>query len=216
MLMASRDEDGNGMSLQQLRDEVLTLFVAGHETTALTLSWLFYLLAENPQVQQRLYEEIDTTLGGRTITLEDLRKMPYLKMVIDETLRLYPVGWLFPRFSAQDTRAGGYDIKQGDMVLMSPYVLHRDPRWFANPENFDPERFSEENAKSIGKYHYLPFGGGPRVCVGNSFATMELQIAVATIAQHYRLELMPNQRIEIEPLVTMRPKFGINMRLNPR
>jgi len=216
MLMASRDEDGNGISLQQLRDEVLTLFVAGHETTALTLSWLFYLLAENPHVQQRLYEEIDTTLGTRTITIEDLRKMPYLKMVIDETLRLYPVGWLFPRFSAQDTRIGGYDIKQGDMVLMSPYVLHRDPRWFANPEQFDPERFSEENAKSIGKYHYLPFGGGPRVCVGNSFAMMELQIVVATIAQNYRLELMPNQRIEIEPLVTMRPKFGINMRLNPR
>ncbi len=216
MLMQAKDEQGNGMSKQQLRDEVITLFVAGHETTALTLSWLFYLLAQNPQVQRRLYDEIDSTIGKRTITLDDLRNLPYLKMVIDETLRLYPVGWLFVRFAAQDTRVGDYDIKQGDLILMSPYVLHRDPRLFANPEQFDPERFNEENRKSIGKYAYLPFGGGPRVCIGNNFAMMEMQIAVATIAQHYTLELMPNQQIEPEPLVTMRPKYGIHMRLCPR
>lgn len=216
MLMQAKDEHGNGMDKQQLRDEVITLFVAGHETTALTLSWLFYLVAKNPQVQQRLYDEIDTTLGKRTITLDDLKKLPYLKMVIDETLRLYPVGWLFPRFASKNTRVGNYDIKQGDLILMSPYVLHRDSRHYPNPEQFNPERFNEENSKSIGKYAYLPFGGGPRVCVGNSFAMMELQIAVATIAQHYQLELIPNQQIEPEPLVTMRPKYGINMRLIKR
>jgi len=216
MLMQAKDEHDNGMDKQQLRDEVITLFVASHETTALTLSWLFYLLAKNPQVQQRLYDEIDATLGKRTITLDDLKKLPYLKMVIDETLRLYPVGWLFPRFAAKDTRIGNYDIKQGNLVLVSPYVLHRDPSHYPNPEQFDPERFNEENSKSIGKYAYLPFGGGPRVCVGNSFAMMELQIAVATIAQHYQLELIPNQQIEPEPLVTMRPKYGIHMRLVAR
>lgn len=213
MLMLAKDEDGNGMSKQQLRDEVMTLFVAGHETTALSLSWLFYLLSQNPQVQQQLYDEIDTTIGKRTVTLADLRDMPYLNMVIDETLRLYPVGWLFVRFAAKDVRVGDYDIKQGDLVLSSPYVLHRDPRAFIHPEQFNPDRFSAENKKSIGKYAYLPFGGGPRVCIGNNFAIMEMQIAVATIAQHYTLELMPNQQIEPEPLVTMRPKYGIHMRL---
>jgi cytochrome P450 len=216
MLMNAKDENGDGMNPQQLRDEVITLFVAGHETTALTLSWLFYLLAENPHVQQCLYQEIEATIGNRAITLEDLRKMPYLNMVIDETLRLYPVGWLFPRFAYQNTTLAGYDIKAGDMVLTSPYVLHRDPRWFPNPEQFDPERFNEENSKSMGKYTYLPFGGGPRVCIGNSFAMMEMQIIVATIAQHYTLELLPNQTIVPEPLVTIRPKYGITMRLNPR
>jgi cytochrome P450 len=211
MLMLARDESGTGMDQQQLRDEIITLFIAGHETTALTLCWMFYLLAEHPHIASRLVQEIDQHLGKRRVTLEDLRQLTYLKQVVDETLRLYPAGWLFPRFASQRVELAGYDIEAGDMVLASPYVLHRDPRWFDHPFAFDPDRFCEAKRESIGRYTYLPFGGGPRVCIGNSFALMEMQLISATILQHYRLSLVPDQRIEIEPLITIRPKHGIQM-----
>lgn len=214
MLMLARDEDGKGMDKQQLRDEVITLFIAGHETTALSLAWMFYLLSENPDIMNLLLEEIDQKLGKCRVTLNDLKEMPYLKQVIDETLRLYPAGWLFPRFAGRDVQLAGYDIQAGDMVLASPYVLHRTPQHFENPLSFDPERFSEERRDMIDRYTYLPFGGGPRVCIGNSFALMEMQLITVTILQNYRLQLVLDHLIEIEPLITIRPKHGMKMHVH--
>ncbi len=217
MLMLARDEDGSAMSDQQLRDEVATLFAAGHETTSNALTWTWYALAQNPQVEARLHAEVDEVLRGRVPTLADLPNLPYTQMVIKESMRLYPPAWILSARTAQeDVTIGQTLIPQGSNVTVAPYALHRLPRFFPNPEQFDPERFAPEREKQLPKYAYLPFGAGPRVCIGNSFALMEAQLILATIAQRYRLHLVPNQAIKMAMQITLSPQNGLHMRLEAR
>lgn len=216
MLLLAQDEDGVQMTDEQVRDEALTIFLAGHETTANAMTWTFYLLSQHPQIEAKLHDELTQVLGGRAPTLEDLPNLLYTEMILKESMRLYPPAWSFGRMALQDVTIGGYVMQKYNTALVIPYVIHRDARWFAEPDKFDPERFSPENEKNIPKYAYLPFGGGARICIGNSFAMMEAKLILATIAQQYRLMLKPGHPVEPEPLVTLRPKYGMLMRLQSR
>lgn len=217
MLMLARDEDGSAMSDKQLRDEVATLFAAGHETTSNALTWTWYALSQNPDVEARLHEELDEALCGRTPTLADLPNLPYTLMVIKEAMRLYPPAWILSARTAQeDVTIGRTFIPKGSNVTVAPYVQHRLAKYFPDPERFDPERFTPEQEKQLPKYAYLPFGGGPRVCIGNSFAMMEAQLILATIAQRYRLHLVPNQAVKPAMQITLSPENGLKMRLEAR
>lgn len=217
MLMLAQDEDGSAMSDQQLRDEVATLFAAGHETTSNALTWAWYALSQTPDAAAPLYDEVDTVLRGRAPTLADLPNLPYTLMVIKETMRLYPPAWILSARTAQeDVTIGQTAIPKGSHVTIAPYALHRLPKYFPDPEQFRPERFTPEREKLIPKYGYLPFGGGPRVCIGNSFALMEAHLIMATIAQRYRLHLVPGQEVKMAMQITLSPANGLKMRLEPR
>lgn len=217
MLMDAEDLDtGERMSNQQLKDECMTIFLAGHETTALALSWLWYLLDNNPDKKELLWQEVDTVLNGRTPTMEDLPNLPYTRMVLDETLRLYPPAWVIGRRALDDDEIGGYTVPAGYNVLMPVYAMHRNPATWDNPDAFEPERFSKEHIKEKHKYAYYPFGGGPRFCIGNNFALMEMQIIVVMLAQQFDFKLAPGVTIDIDPLVTLRPKGGMPMTVTPR
>jgi cytochrome P450 len=217
MLMLAQDEDGSQMTDQQLRDEVVTLFAAGHETTSNVMTWLWYLLSQHPEVETKLYEELDQVLAGRAPTLADLQSLPYALMVIKETMRLYPPAWILNgRTAVEDIEIGGYLIPKGSRVFISPYAMHRLPQYFPDPEQFDPERWLPEREAALPKYAYIPFGGGPRVCIGNSFALMEAHLLLATIAQQYRLSLAPGQNIVPAALITMSPESGLRMRVEER
>jgi len=217
MLLAARDEDtGEGMSDTQLRDEVMTLFLAGHETTANLLTWAWYLISTNLEVEQRLHAELDTVLGKRLPTIADLQALSYTRMIIDETLRLYPIAWLLSRQPNQDDNIGGYHVPAGATLLLSPYVIHHSPAYWENPEQFDPERFTPERSANRPRYVYFPFGGGPRQCIGNSFAQMEAQLIIATIAQSYRLRLLPGEQVELKGAITLIPETPIQMTVHPR
>jgi cytochrome P450 len=217
LLLLARDaETGQGMDDRQLTAEVLTLLLAGHETTALALSWTWYLLDAHPEVERRLHEELATVLGGRVPTAEDLPHLPYLRMVVDEALRLYPPAWSFLRNAVAADTLGGYRIPKGAMVMICPYTMHRHPAFWEQPEGFDPERFTPERAASRPRFAYLPFGGGPRQCLGTAFALTEAQLVLATVAQHYRLRVVPGHPVEPEPLITLRLRHGLRMRLERR
>ena len=217
MLMLSQDEDGSTMDDQQLRDEVATLFAAGHETTSNALTWTWYLLSQHPEVEAKLHEELDSVLNGRTPTLDDLRDLPYTLQVIKESMRLYPPAWILNgRVALEDVEIGDYTIPKGNVVWISPYAMHRLPQYFPNPDEFDPERFTPENEKAIPKFAYIPFGGGARVCIGNSFALMEAHLILATIAQQYQLRLKPNFAVVKNPQITMSPLNGLQMELTKR
>jgi cytochrome P450 len=217
MLMDVRDEDtGESMSDKQIRDEVMTLFLAGHETTANLLAWCCYLLSKNPIVTRKLTHEIDTVLAGRRPTFEDIASLKYTRMVIDETLRLYPPAWIIGRTALGEDAIGGYRVPAKSLIAMPPWVVHRHPRYWPNPEGFDPERFTPEASASRHKYAYIPFGGGPRICIGNTFALMEAQLIVAMILQRFRLELASWARVEPEPVVTLRPRNGVPMAIHAR
>jgi cytochrome P450 len=211
LLMAQDEDDGSGMSDEQVRDEVMTIFLAGHETTATALTWVWYLLSQHPEAEKRLHDELDRVLGGRAPGLADLPQLKYAEMIVKETMRLYPPAWNFGRQSVEDIEIGGYTIRKGSTVFISPYVMHHHHQYFENPEVFDPERFSPENEARITKFSYIPFGAGPRVCIGNSFAMMEAQLILATIAQRQRLSLLSGQDVALEALVTLRPRHGIHM-----
>jgi cytochrome P450 len=211
MLMQATYEDGSHMSDQQLRDEVLTLFIAGHETTAITLSWSLYLLATHPEAEQKIMEELDTVLGGRLPEMRDMGRLTYTNMVIQEAMRLYPPAWQTQREALEDVEIGGYTIKKGSTIMVSPYLTHHDARWWENPEEFIPERFAPENMKEQHKYAYFPFGGGPRICIGNQFATMEAVLVLATLMQRCTFTLATGQDIQPTPLATLRSKNGIKM-----
>lgn len=215
MLLMVKDDDGVGMTDTEVRDEVLTLFLAGHETTANALTWTFYLLSQHPQIEAKVVDEIQSVLGNRPPTLDDLKNLPYTLMVFKEAMRLYPPAWGFSRQAIEDVEIGGYIIPQKWDVLIVPYVIHRDPNLWHDPETFDPERFSPENEKQIPRYAYLPFGGGARVCIGNSFALMEGHIVLVTVLQRYKLQLV-QENVEPEPLVTLRPKGGLHMKVTAR
>jgi cytochrome P450 len=210
MLMAARDDEGNPMSEKQLRDEVMTLCVAGHETTANALSWAFYLLSQNPSAYDKLRGEI-AQLDGQPPTLQDMSKSPYSEMVMKEVMRLYPPAGGATRAPLHDIELGGYRLPKGSNIAISTYGMHHDPALFPDPEKFDPGRFSPEREATIPKYAYLPFGGGPRVCIGNTFAMMESRLALITILQRFKLALAPNQTVKAEQLFTIRPKGGLRM-----
>ncbi|CAM3279189.1 MULTISPECIES: cytochrome P450 [Brevibacillus] len=218
MLLAARDEDdGQGMTDEQVRDEVMTIFVAGHETTANTMSWIFYLLATHPEAEQKLHDELKAVLDGRLPTVEDLPKLSYANLIVQETLRLYPAAWVINREVVEEVEIGGHTYEPGDTLMMSQYVMHRMEKYYDDPDAFRPERFEGDLLKRIPAYAYFPFGGGPRVCIGNNFALMEAALLLATIAQQYKLRLAePEKQVEPEPLVTLRPKNGLMMRLEKR
>jgi cytochrome P450 len=216
LLIASTDEDGSQMTPKQLRDETMTLFLAGHETTALALSWAWYLLSENARTEICLHEELGRVLGGRTPQVEDLERMPYLDAVIRESLRLYPPAYLLGRSAIAPVVVGGYNFPVGTTFLMSPWVTHRDPRYFEGPEVFRPERWLDGLAQRLPPHAYFPFGGGPRRCIGQGFALMEAALLLATIAQRYWLRTVADHAVAPEPLVTLRAKNGIRMVVHAR
>jgi cytochrome P450 len=211
MLMGARDEaTGEAMSDKLLMEELLTLTLAGHETTANALAFTFYLLSSHPEIARRANEEVERVLSGREPALEDLAKMPFIKAVIEEALRLYPPAWVVERVALEADEINGFKIPKGGIVGVSPFTMHRNPRYFENPEGFDPERWLKPDA-SRPKLAYMPFGGGPRTCIGNAFAMMELQIIVPMLLQRFQLSLVPGYKLELEPSVTLRPAKGIWM-----
>jgi cytochrome P450 len=217
MLLSARDEEtGEAMSDDQLRVEVMTFLLAGQETTALALTWTWYLLSQHPDAQRRLEEEIDRVLDGRQAEYADLVNLPYTRMVIDEAMRLYPPAWGFSRQALSDDQLGGFHLPRGWLVFVLPFVLHRLPAFWEHPDTFDPDRFSPRRSADRPKFVYLPFGAGPRQCIGNQFALIEAQLTVATLAQAYRLRFVPDQRVEPWPLISLRPRFGMRMVIEPR
>jgi cytochrome P450 len=194
----------------------MTLFLAGHETTALTLSWTWYLLSQNPAAEARLEEELRGVLAGRTPEVSDLMRLPYLQAVLTEVLRLYPPAYMLARTSIAPCTIGGYDIPTGTTILMSQWLMHRDARYFDDPDAFRPERWLDGLADWLPAGVYLPFGDGPRRCIGQGFALLEAALVVATIAQRFRFRLVPGHPVEPEPLVTLRPRHGIRMTLRAR
>ena len=217
MLLAARDPDtGEGMSDKELRDEILTIFVAGHETTANALSWTWYLLAQHPEAEAKLHAELDRVLGGRAPNFADLAELKYTRMVFEEALRLYPPAHMIARTAVKQDYIGGVRVPAGASLFISIYTTHRNPTLWPEPERFDPERFAPEAVASRHRFAYLPFGGGPRICIGNSFAMVEAQVILATLAQRYRLRLAPGHEVEPVGLVTLRAKNGIWMTLESR
>lgn len=216
ILLRSRDDDGTPMSDEQVIDEAMTFFGAGHETTANGLTWAWYLLATHPDTYDRLRDEVDTALNGRPPVYEDLPRLPYALRVFKESLRLYPPAYIFSRYALHDVEAGGYPIRKGDTVVMSPYAMHRRPDLFASPDRFDPDRFTPEREAALPRHAYMPFGAGPRICIGNHFALMEGHLLLATLAQRVTFELVPGQQIVPAPQVTTRPKDGIRMTVRRR
>jgi cytochrome P450 len=215
MMLAAVDEDG-GMSDAQARDEAFTLIVAGHETTANTLTWAWYLLSQHPQAEATLHAELNHVLGGRKPTFADLPALTFTEAIVKETLRLYPAAYIIAREPQEDVCVGCYAVPRGRPILIAPYVTHRDPRWFDEPNAFKPERWLDDLEKRLPKLAYLPFGGGPRICIGNAFAMMEARLILATVAQRFQLRLAPGRRVEMDPLVTLRPKHGMPMVVQAR
>jgi cytochrome P450 len=216
MLLAAQDEDGSRMTDKQLRDETITLFLAGHETTASTLSWTWWLLAQNPAVEAKLHQELDAVLGDRTPTLDDLPKLVYAGHVITESLRLYPAAWGLARLAVEDHEIAGYPVTRGMGVTMAQWVVHRDPRWYGAPEEFQPERWENDLLKRLPRFAYFPFGGGPRQCIGNTFALMEATLILATIARKFRLRLVADHPVVPLASITLRPRHGVRVRLESR
>jgi cytochrome P450 len=220
MLLASRDDEAEGdglkLSAGELRDQVLTLFLAGYETVANALAWTWLLLGQNPVAEDRLHDELDAVLAGRPPTLEDLPNLEYTAMVLAESMRLYPPAWAMGREVLEDVSIGPYRLRKGTMIFFSQYIVQRDPRWFPHPERFWPERFTPEAKAARPRFAYFPFGGGGRQCIGESFAWMEATLALATIAQRWRLPLVPGQTIGLLPKITLRPSTSIRAVPVPR
>lgn len=217
MLLAARDEEGDGgaMTDLQLRDEALTLFLAGHETTANALAWTWHLLALNADAEARLHAELDAVLAGRPPTADDLPRLPYTRGVLAESMRLYPPAWTIGREPLEEFEAGGYRIRAGTVVLASPWITHRDPRWWTDAERFDPGRWTPEREAELPRFAYFPFGGGPRKCIGEGFAWTEGILVLATLAQRWRLRHAPDAQVGRQPLITLRPT-GLEMVAEPR
>jgi cytochrome P450 len=211
MLLQAQDDDGSQMTDAQLRDEVMTLFLAGHETTALALSWSWYLLATNPSAEKKFHRELDDVLQGRMPTVSDLTKLTYTEMIAKETMRLYPPAYAVGREALEETEIGGFRVPKGSQVFAFQWVTQRDQRYFENPDDFDPDRWRPERTEQLPKYAYFPFGGGPRQCIGNYFAMMEIVLLLATIGQRFRFSLAPGHKVEVLPALSLRPKNGIKV-----
>ena len=216
MLLSAQDEDGSRMTDRQLRDEAITLFLAGHETTASTLSWTWWLLAQNPAVEAKLHAELDAVLGDRVPSLDDLPRLAYTGHVITESLRLYPAAWGMARLAVEDHEIAGYPVTKGMGVAMAQWVVHRDPRWYDAPEEFQPERWEDDLWKRLPRFAYFPFGGGPRQCIGNAFALMEATLILATVARKFRLRLVANHPVAPLASITLRPRYGVGVTLESR
>jgi cytochrome P450 len=214
MLAASPGHDAE--SRQSLRDQVITIFLAGYETVANALAWTWYLLSENPQCELRFHNEVDGILQGRLPTIDDVPRLHYTEMVLAESLRLYSPAWAMGRYARNDFALGDFFLPARTTLLTSQFVMHRDPRYFPDPLRFDPERFSPEAKARRTKFTYFPFGAGARQCIGESFAWMEGALILATLAQKWKLKLVPGHRVEPQPLITLRPKYGMLMQLEPR
>jgi cytochrome P450 len=199
-----------------LRDEVITMFLAGHETTALAITYGWFLLSHHPDVAQRLFDEVDQVLGDRPATAADVGDLPYLGAIVKETLRMYSPAWIIGREPIEDVQIGPYLIPKGSQVLMPQSVVHYDERWFENPYDFRPERWLDGLEKRLPRFAYFPFGGGARVCIGNHFATMEAILIIATMAQRFDLENVMTQELDTQPSVTLRPTVPVDMRLHAR
>ncbi|MGA9772676.1 MAG: cytochrome P450 [Blastocatellia bacterium] len=218
MLLLAQDVegDGTGMTDEQLRDEAMTIFLAGHETTANALTWTWYLLSQNPHIEARMHEEIDSVLKGNLPTAEDVARLQYTEMVFSEAMRLYPPAWLIGRRALEEYRIDKYSIPARSIILMSPYVMQHDERYYPEPEKFDPERWKPGAREARPKFSYFPFGGGPRVCIGEPFAWMEGVLLISTIARKWKMRLAPDQQIAMQPMITLRPKFGMRMQMELR
>jgi cytochrome P450 len=218
ILLRAQDEEGDGcqMTDRQLRDEALTILLAGHETTANALTWVWYLLSEHPDVERTLHAEIDRVLGGSPPTFNNVPCLQYTEMVFAEAMRLYPPAWIIGRRAIDDYEVANYLLPAGSVIFMSPYVMHRDPRYFPSPLTFDPSRWTPESRASRPKFSYFPFGGGPRQCIGEGFAWVEGVIIIATLAQKWRMRLVSDHPVELQPLVTLRPRYGMRMTLERR
>jgi cytochrome P450 len=216
LLIHARDEDGRLMTDAQVRDEAVTLFLAGHETTALALTYALYLLATHPECQARLADELHRVLGGRAPALDDLESLEYTDAVVLESMRLYPPAWVMARQALTEVEIGRYHFRKGAEFVMSPWVLHRDPKNFSDAEAFRPERWDDDLAHRLPRFAYFPFGGGPRVCIGNRFAMMEAKLVLATAIQRFRFEVAPETELTLLPSVTLRPRHGVRLRLAAR
>jgi cytochrome P450 len=216
-LIAARDtETGGGMTPTEVRDQVVTIFMAGHETTSQALSWTWYLLSQHPEAEARLHDELTTVLEGRTPRYEDIGDLRYTRMVIEESMRLFPPAHTFGRQPIAADEVLGHRIPAGAEVLIMPWLLHRKPSLWEKPDRFDPERFAPERAAARPRFAYIPFGAGPRICIGAAFAMAEATLILATIAQRYRLHLKPGFPVEPQGLITLRPRYGLQMRLERR
>ena len=216
LLMSAMDEDGSQMTPQQLHDETMTLFLAGHETTAQMLAWTWYALSQNPAAEARLYEELRDVLGGRAMEVADFARLPYLQAVMNEVLRLYPPAYIMARETIEPCEIGGYEFQPGTTIIFSQWIMHRDARYFDDPDAFRPERWLDGLAQRLPAGAYFPFGGGPRRCIGEGFALMEAAVVIGTIARRFRLRVVPDHPVVTEPLVTLRPRHGIRMTLHER
>lgn len=220
-LIQAQGEDGSTMTDKQLRDEIITILIAGHETTSNALTWTYYLLSQNPKVEQKVFEELDSVLGGnkKEITpasVADLSKLEYLERVFREAMRLYPPVWSMGRFVENEYSLGGYTIPKGSSLIFSQYVMHHNARYYDNPETFDPDRWTEDFKMHLPRFSYFPFGGGIRGCVGEPFAWQEGILLIATISSYWSMRLAPNQHVKLEPGITLNPKNGIKMKLRAR
>jgi cytochrome P450 len=218
MLLLAQDEEagGGGMTDEQVRDEAMTIFLAGHETTANALAWTWYLLGSAPDVERRLHEEVDRALEGRLPTIADLPRLPFAEQIVTEAMRLYPPAWILGRRAIDQCSVGGYTLPPRALVLMSPYIVHRDARWFPDPGRFDPDRWTPAFKASIPAFAYFPFGGGARRCIGESFAWVELVLVLTTIAQMWRLVPVPGHPVVPQPVVTLRTKHGVKVTTHRR
>jgi cytochrome P450 len=215
MLMNARDEEDNGqMSDKQLRDELATLMLAGHETTANALSWTWMLLSQHPEVRTKLQEELSQVLGGRLPGIADIPQLPYTERVVKESMRLYPPVSIFGREAVSDAQISDVAIPKGCIILISQWVMHRNPRYFDNPEAFEPDRWEDDLEKKLPRGVYIPFGDGPRVCIGKGFALMEAVLLLATISQHFQIDLVPDAPIVPQPSITLRPEQGISVKIH--
>ena len=217
MLLKAQDEDtGESMSDKQLRDEIVTMFGAGHETTAITLTWTLYLLSRHPEILRKVQLEVDAALDGRTPTLADLPKMPYTLQVFEESMRLYPSAPILPRLTSQEASLGDYLLPAHSRVLINLFNIHRHPDHWTEPETFDPDRFSPEKRKAQHRFAYIPFGAGPHLCIGKHFALMEAHLLLASLTQRYELRHVPSHRVVNHASITLRPRFGMQMTMHPR
>lgn len=216
LIMAQDEDDGGQMSNLQLRDEAMTIFMTGHETTAVTLAWTAYLLSQNPDVEAKLQAEVDDVLGGRVPSMADVGRLAYTEMVLSESMRLYPPAWALQRTALNDCEIGGYVIPKGAQVLMSQYVMHHDPRYFPDPNRFDPERWTKEARDERPQFSYFPFGGGLRRCIGDAFAMMEATLLLSLLVQQWQMRLAPGHVVALQPVMSLRPKYGMRMILKSR
>jgi cytochrome P450 len=217
MLLAARDQEtGEGMDEKQLRDEVITLLIAGHETTTLLLTWFFYCLGRYPEIEAQVHEEVDRTLSGRLPTFEDIPNLVYTRQVIDETLRLYPPAYALSRFGNRADSVGGYDVQANAAISLCPFITHRMPEFWRQPLEFDPDRFDPAQNTSRHRFAYIPFGAGPRQCIGESFSLTEGVLVAAAIAQRFRLRIPDHHVAQLDPQITLHPKGGMPLRFEHR